>query len=234
MTDQNLEVKQEPTYEDVAETDVLARPFRTDPNELSTNFYWVSKAGYNLQTTIRGNPTETEIHAHLEAVVAAAKSVVRLGGQAKAVGQQPQATARAAPSAPGVPLPTPAPEPANGRYVAAPAPDGAVPAATAMAAGAPLIMIVFKMEVTPMADRVRVNFYAAGHKWPDIGAVKSVEQWLVLLGGCGPWQVDHFKVSTVYELARPYRITYHLSEKLNYEGNPYKDIDQVDLAQRGT
>ena len=64
MTDPTGTVQtQEVTYENI-NTDApneLDRPFTVRHEELSCNFYWTSKAGYSLQTTIRGNPTTAAI-----------------------------------------------------------------------------------------------------------------------------------------------------------------------------
>ena len=93
MTDPTGTVQtQEVTYENI-NTDApneLDRPFTVRHEELSCNFYWTSKAGYSLQTTIRGNPTTAEIHAHLEAVVETVRAVIKLGGSPK--GGQAQAS----------------------------------------------------------------------------------------------------------------------------------------------
>ncbi len=65
--------------------------------ELSTNFYWTfgKHEIFNIQTTIRGNPSLDEINAHIAAAIDGMKLAVDAGGHAKPVGQQPN---RAAPA----------------------------------------------------------------------------------------------------------------------------------------
>lgn len=58
------------------------------PEETSTNFYWVvgREQRFNLQTTIRGNPSPVQIAAHIKAALSAMKVALDLGGEAKQVG----------------------------------------------------------------------------------------------------------------------------------------------------
>ena len=215
MTDPTGTVQtQEVTYENI-NTDApneLDRPFTVRHEELSCNFYWTSKAGYSLQTTIRGNPTTAEIHAHLEAVVETVRAVIKLGGSPK--GGQAQAS--------------PAPMPTNGS--AAPPPLPAAPAAKPQAG--PLVIFAAKLEVTPKDGKAEVKFYDSdpSHKFPVLSGTKTAEAWAMLLSGCGGWTVGHFAEAKTFLLAPQYKVTYHLSEKLNSKGNPYKDIDRIDLA----
>ena len=216
---------QEPTYENVAEPDasevkiqaLVARPFKVDSNELSTNFYWVSKGGFNFQTTVRGNPTTAEIQAHIDTVKTIAHTVVQVGGQPKSVGQQPQVAAQAAP----------APAPTNGN---APAPAPVAPVAPTQVAG-PLTFVAVKMTVEPKPDgKARVSFFEAGHKFPDLYSTRKAEEWAITLSACGAWTAAHFAVANEFTLTPPHRVTYHLSEKTNKAGKPYKDLDRIDLA----
>ena len=50
--------------------DFNGKPIECNPEELSTNFYWTfgREEVFNVQTTVRGNPTPYEILAHLDAV----------------------------------------------------------------------------------------------------------------------------------------------------------------------
>lgn len=72
--------------------------------EASTNFYWTfgNEQVFNLQTTVRGRLTYTQVSEHMSMVRSALEIVVKLGGKAKPVGQQPQSA------------PVAAPKPANG------------------------------------------------------------------------------------------------------------------------
>ena len=57
-------------------------------DELSTNFYWIfgKHEMFNIQTTIRGNPTVDEINAHIAAAINGMKLAINAGGHAKQVG----------------------------------------------------------------------------------------------------------------------------------------------------
>jgi hypothetical protein len=60
------------------------------PEELSTNFFWTkgNNEVFNLQTTVRGNPTVTEIQLHMQSVIKGTDCVLAVEGHAKPVGQQ--------------------------------------------------------------------------------------------------------------------------------------------------
>jgi len=65
-------------------------PIEVSPEEASSNFYWTlgQHEVFNIQTTIRGNPTPDEIAEHLRSAGGAMRAIVTLGGHAKPVGRQ--------------------------------------------------------------------------------------------------------------------------------------------------
>jgi hypothetical protein len=62
-------------------------PVEVSAEEASTNFYWQfgNKEVFNLQSTFRGNPSNTEITEHINSVMDAMTQIVARGGHAKAI-----------------------------------------------------------------------------------------------------------------------------------------------------
>jgi hypothetical protein len=62
------------------------------PEELSTNFRWVfgKSEQFDIQTTVRGNPTKEEINEHIASAIDAMTIVVQTGGHASKVYQSPK------------------------------------------------------------------------------------------------------------------------------------------------
>lgn len=196
-------------------------PLFVSTEAASTNFYWTlgKHEVFNLQTTFRGNPQAVEIEAHLAAVKIALAQVVEIGGHAKPVGQQ------AAQPAPVKPAPAPAAKPG------APAPPTGTtpvkPSAAPVAQAGPkeILKLEFvKISVIPKTDgKCELQFFGAGHKFPDIYATRAVAKWAEELG----WPDTAF-VTTVYEQAG--KVGYVLSDKVNSKGNRYKDIEYIKLT----
>lgn len=186
--------------------------------QASTNFYWTvgQKEVFNLQTTVRGALVIEQVEQHLATVIDALKAVVERGGHAKAVGAQPRADppAPAVTAAPGAPA-TPAP-------VAPPAP------AQPQASG-PESIIATRLVVVPQAEgKSKIEFYADGHKFPDLSVTRKLAELRNMLRLVGEWTDAHLSAAGDYGVK--YRVEYTLSSKLNSKGNPYKDIAGVHPA----
>jgi hypothetical protein len=123
-------------------------------------------------------------------------------------------------AAPSQPAAAQAPKPANG--------NGHAPVSQApVAAGKQVIeLVAAKVEIAPQPDgKVKLNFFEAGHKYPDIYAVKPAAAWSQMLN----WDVAEFgKVQAFEGLAM--KVGYTLSDKLNSVGNPYKDLAYIKAA----
>jgi len=134
---------------------------------------------------------------------------------------------------------SPAPAPTNGGRasgtIESPAPAPATPAAPAAPAqpSGPLTLQAVRMKVEPQpGDKAKLSFFDndPGHKYPEIVATRPVDKWVLFLSACGAWTADHFKTPGEYNLVPAYKLTYHLSEKTNTKGNPYRDLDRADPA----
>jgi hypothetical protein len=88
--------------------------------------------------------------------------------------------------------------------------------------------VAVKMDVTPRADgKLNVNFYAAGHQYPDMYVTKTPAEMVAALAKCGAWTLaEHFSGPGSYDLPG-YVIEYTLSDKKNSKGNPYKDLADI-------
>lgn len=85
-----------------------------------------------------------------------------------------------------------------------------------------------KMSVTPRTDgKSKVDFFEAGHKYPDISAVMSPEQLASMMQIVGGWTPEHFKQMGTYEVK--YAIQWRNSTTLNKNGKPYKNIVGIAL-----
>jgi hypothetical protein len=204
---------------DQASQSPAANQYRVSTEEISTNFYWTfgEKEIFNLQTTIRGNPTGQDIEASLRSVMAGMKEIIRLGGHAKQIGQQgatPPAAAKrdAAPEAEAP--------------VAAPAAPGAVESETEYPA-ARNTLFAAKMQVKPREDdRADLIFFAAGHKYGDLYFTnRTIEDCIKLLNDVGQYKAEDLLKTITYNVN--YEVEWIESEKLNAKNHPYKDIVKV-------
>lgn len=194
-----------------AQTEVM--PPSTE--ECSTNFYWTVGQNeiFNLQTTLRGQVDPAAVKMHITGVLESLKDVIKLGGHAKAVGRapEPQAATTTAPSGGSV----------TTSVVATAAPTPTAPGA--------LVVRAAKLEVTPRADgKVDAKFYEAGHNYPDLYATKSAGELAAMLTPApvgGPWTPDKFTVANTFTVSMA--IEYALSDRLNKNGKPYKNIVAV-------
>lgn len=185
-------------------------PLYVHTEAASTNFYWTfgKIETFSLQTTFRGNLQDVEIEAHLAAVKSALVHIVEMGGHAKPVGQQAQAS-------------QPAPQQTA---KAPPTPPVKQPAAQQNGPKEIHELKFVKVEVVPKPDgKSELRFYEAGHKYPDIYATRATEKWIDELG----WDETAF-VSAAYDAKGV--AGYVLSDKLNTKGNPYKDIEYIKLG----
>ena len=98
------------------------------------------------------------------------------------------------------------------------------PKAQAVAGGNKAIqeLHVVKVEITPKPDgKAELKFFTTGHKFPDLYATRSVEQWVEALN----WEAATFGAAAEY--SEKLLVGYTLSDKLNTAGNPYKDIAYI-------
>ncbi len=190
----------------------LEAPVALTTDEASTNFYWTcgNHEVFNLQTTIRSSLTDAQIQAHLDTVKRTLLAVVRMEGHAKSstVG----GTGKPAPGSEGSATTT----------------TGKKPAPT-VPGDKPVQSFVAKMlEVTPKPDgKAEIKFYAEGHKFPDLYATRTVEQWVNMLGGA--WAPDDFATAILYEQAN-ITVLWTESDKLNSKGKPYHDLVSLKAA----
>lgn len=127
-------------------------------------------------------------------------------------GQAP--TAQPVQSQPAQPQPQPAPAPARSEpvYENVETSVGTIAAVT--------------MTVTPRADgKTKLDFFAEGHKYPDISCVLTPEQLVEMLKNAAPWTVEHFKAAANYQVN--YKINWRNSTRTNQYGKPYKNIVSV-------
>jgi hypothetical protein len=231
------------------EDDVTVAPVPPGPSteEASTNFFWrLGKTQvFDLQTTVRGTPTEDQMRAHLQSVFATLKAVVALGGASKTAGYQTTPTPVAAIPAPG-PTPGPvAPTPGPVAPTPAPAPVGngaptqaAPPLAPAPAAPAPsapdqkplYVLNATKMQIVQRPDgKVQLDFFLNDErKYSDLRWQDTPENTLRFLGRVGGWAAEHLRGAGTYTIN--YDITWQYSDRLNTKGNPYRNI--VGIAAR--
>lgn len=194
--------------------------FEVSPDELSTNFYYTlgNDEQFNMQFTVRGNPTGAEIEAHFRAVVAAAKLVVEHGGHAKQVGAQSY-TPKASKAVESINT--------EAQLTGLPLPATPAPVKTASVDTSTTFQIhAVKMQIEARPDgKSKVKFFANGHEYPDIDVVRTPDQLAQLMSKTADWKPEHFK--TTVEAKCDYLIEYVNSEKLNSKGNPYKNITAV-------
>jgi hypothetical protein len=96
-----------PPAEPEAPAAASVEPITVDTEQCSTNlfFTWASGAKpeeiFNLQFTVRGNPTAAQIRAHMRSVKNACGAVLELGGHAQSGRQSGRGSQPAASAAPG-------------------------------------------------------------------------------------------------------------------------------------
>jgi hypothetical protein len=127
-------------------------------------------------------------------------------------------------AAPGMASSAPAVAPVSAPAVA----PASAPVATTTAPAASVsetngVFNVVKMTVTPRADgKVKLDFYEANHKYPDIYSVKTPEAQVALLANTGEWTPAHFAQVATYDVS--YKVQWRNSENKTSKGNFYKDI----------
>lgn len=129
-----------------------------------------------------------------------------------------QSTVTQAQSASSVPVATVAPI------------QSTVPATSAQPAQV-IDLHISKMEITPRSDgRVDVKFYAPDHKYPDIYTTndKAVIAAQLAKATGANWKPEHFRAAQAFNLNLV--IGYTLSDKLNKNGKPYKNIQSIKAA----
>lgn len=180
----------------------------------SVNFYFVTKRGYNCQLTLR-DTDEIRLLDRMSQIIGHLESK---GCQPKPVGQQPENK-------------QPAPKPNGNGNPAAPVtpPPTGKPAPTASAASSTPATTAWqkchavKMKVTPLEDgKVSVDFFAAGHQYPDVYDRMKPEQLLAMLAPTGAWTLEHLNHVASYQVS--YVVEWEFSERVNSKGNPYKNI----------
>ncbi len=86
-----------------------------------------------------------------------------------------------------------------------------------------------KMVCTPRNDgKTKLDFFEAGHRYPDISCVLTPEQLAEMLKLTGGWLPSHFQQLGTYEPIA-YKITWKNSARMNQLGKPYKNIVSVTL-----
>ena len=127
-------------------------------------------------------------------------------------------------AAPGMAASTPAvaaAPAANSPANPAPVATTTAPAGTAEVTNG--VFNIVKMTVTPRADgKVKLDFYEANHKYPDIYSVKTPEAQVTMLANTGEWTPAHFAQVATYEVS--YKVQWRNSENKTSKGNFYKDI----------
>lgn len=109
---------------------------------------------------------------------------------------------------------------------AAPAPEAATPPPGGKQVQE---IVATRIEVTPKPDgKAELKFYGAGDKYPRIYSTKPAATWESILG----WAASNFGQALTIQQhpdGRALRLTigYTLSEKLNSQGKPYKDIEYI-------
>ena len=185
--------------------------------QASTNFYWTlgNENVFNLQTTIRSSLTDEQIAAHVDTVIRTLRHIVSKEGRAKAVGIGSNGKGVVTEAQPTSQL-----RPAPGKKISTSSP----------VTTKPLQSFHCKLiEVTPKPDgKAEIKFYADGHKYPDIYATRTIEQWIDMLIEVGEWQVGDFQVAAQYDC--DYKVNWNESEKLNKNGKPYHDLHSIQLV----
>jgi hypothetical protein len=88
--------------------------------------------------------------------------------------------------------------------------------------------VAVKMDVVLRPDgKLNVNFYAAGHQYPDMYVTKTPAEMVAALAKTGPWTVaEHFSKPGIFE-GLNLLVEYTLSDKKNSKGNSYKDLADI-------
>jgi hypothetical protein len=203
--------------------------------EASTNFFWrIGKEQvFDMQTTVRGVPTEWGMREHLRAVVGTIRAVVSVGGVSKntVAFAAPAPVTVATPEALTTATPTPAATPSP----AAPSPTGPVPVGAGSGGpipvgGKPLqVFGASHMEILPQTDgKVQLAFYGPGDKYARLFHKRTPDELMQFLAQTDGWTPDHFKAPGKYEVR--YNVTWQESDKMNNKGNPYKNVISVARA----
>lgn len=186
---------------------------------ISSNFYWTfgTKEVFNVQTTIRHDYDPEKFAEYLSHLQDAMTQIVRMGGHAKPVGQQPAPVPNGDPAAKlarEAGNPEMAQELQDGFEAVPPSPDGR----------AWLTLDASRILITPQPDdRVNIEFFSDGHKFPDA----KVNKWKI------PQAAGLLKHVTSHDVTRPAdlsvacRVYYTLGKEYakqdGSKGN-YKDI----------
>lgn len=89
------------------------------------------------------------------------------------------------------------------------------------------VLAAVKVAVEPRPDgKAKVEFYGAGHVYPDLSTVRTPEQLNELFAPVNGWTPDHFKTAATYDVA--YNVTWRESDRLNSKRNPYKDVVAIE------
>lgn len=182
---------------------------RLDPEEASTNFFWIYGTGphtYKLQTTVRGLPDLHLLDEHIRTTIATMNIVNQAGGKATEVATSaaPAQTATI-PGVPGQSAPQ-ATQPTEGTFIAA------------------------RMTVTIRPDgKAQVGFFGANDQFARCSMVNVPEAIANALAKCGAWTPQYFATAQNYQ-GLNYKITWKNSDRMNSKGNPYKNIVSIDPA----
>lgn len=112
-----------------------------------------------------------------------------------------------------------------------PAQEPAYPAPAAT--GAIGVIRAVAISTIPRADgKVNVEFYSAGHKWPDLTRVCKPDDAITFLAPIGEFTLADFAEPRRYgDEQNPLAIDvkWRASDRLNSKGNPYKDIVSIEV-----
>lgn len=151
----------------------VAPALSLDPEQASSNFYWILERegqAFNLQTTVRGIVGPEELQAHFRSAVHALDMVVKAGGKAKQVGQQASPPAAQPPK---LPLDQKIALEEGNKQMAAELKQAAEEVPPPPAGKTWLTLDAKIVKVLPQPDnKVTIEFYSDGHKYPDVKVVK--------------------------------------------------------------
>jgi len=89
------------------------------------------------------------------------------------------------------------------------------------------IIQAVKLEIKVVDEgKISLNWFASGHKYADIYTTRTAEKALELLQSTGEaWDESHLLIYGKYDVS--HNVYFRLSEKMNTNGNPYKDIVEI-------